>query len=288
MIHILVPFDFSKEATYALGFATKLSTTYVNLHISLVHVVEYPLNATVGTLGGGLDLLSDYQSQVFFQELIEQRKKDLARISDQFSSPRYTMDALIQVGNMFREISSVIAEKKPDLIVMGSSGTSGWEEFWIGSNAEKIVRHATCPVLTIKGETDPNQLKKVVFASNFQELDSLVASRIKNMQQIFDAVFYFVFVNTPGDFKTSREASSLLEKFIHEFKFQDIPTQIYNSLSEEAGILEFADDIEADLIAMTTHGRTGILHLLTGSIAEDVVNHSKRPVWTLKTPSLKA
>jgi nucleotide-binding universal stress UspA family protein len=66
-----------------------------------------------------------------------------------------------------------------------------------------------------------------------------------------------------------------------------VHTEIYNSLSEDAGILEFADDIGADLIAMATHGRTGMLHLLTGSIAEDVVNHSKRPVWTLKTTPQK-
>lgn len=288
MIHILVPIDFSKEANHALLFASKLSTTYAKIHITLLHVVEYPLNANVGTLGGGLDPLSDYQSQVFFKDLIEQRKEDLDRMVDRFSSSRYSIDALIQIGNIFREISTVITEKKPDLIVMGSSGTSGWEEFWIGSNTEKIVRHAPCPVITIKGETDPEKLKKVVFASTFEDLDIVVAARIKNMQQVFDPEFYFVFVNTPGDFKTSREAFSLLEKFIHKFKFQNIHTQIYNSLSEESGILEFADDIGADLIAMTTHGRTGILHLLTGSITEDVVNHSKRPVWTLKTPSSKA
>jgi nucleotide-binding universal stress UspA family protein len=288
MIHILVPFDFSKEATHALDFASKLSNTYVKLHITLIHVVEYPLNASVGTLGGGIDPLSDYQSQVFFKELTDQRKKDLDRMVAKLNSSRYSMEALVHVGNIFREISTVIAEKNPDLIVMGSSGTSGWEEFWIGSNSEKIVRNAPCPVITIKGETDPNQLKKVVFASTFQELDPLVAARIKNMQQVFDAEFYFVFINTPGNFKTSREAFLLLEKFIHKFKFQNIHTQIYNSLSEESGILEFADDIGADLIAMTTHGRTGILHLLTGSIAEDVVNHSKRPVWTLKTAHSKA
>lgn len=288
MIHILVPFDFSKEASHALDFASKLSNTYVKLHITLLHVVEYPLNANVGTLGGGIDPLSDYQSQVFFKELTNQRKEDLDRIVDKLRSERYSLDAMVQVGNIYREISSVIAEKKPDLLVMGSSGTSGWEEFWIGSNAEKIVRHAPCPVITIKEDTDPSQLKKVVFASSFQDLEADVAARIKNMQHIFDAEFYFVFINTPGNFKTSREAFSQLEKFIHKFKFKDIHTHIYNSHSEESGILEFADDIGADLIAMTTHGRTGILHLLTGSIAEDVVNHSRRPVWTLKTPSSKA
>ena len=90
-------------------------------------------------------------------------------------------------------------------------------------------------------------------------------------------------INAPGNFTTIRVAQHRLHKFIQQFKFEQVRTEIYNSLSEEAGILVFADDIGADLIAMATHGRTGIiLHILTGSIAEDVVNLSKRPVWTLR------
>ena len=90
----------------------------------------------------------------------------------------------MQSTSFFREISTAIADKKPDLLVMGSSGTSGWEEFWIGSTTEKMVRNAPCPVITIKGETDPSQLKKVVFAASFDELDVALAARIKNMQQV--------------------------------------------------------------------------------------------------------
>jgi nucleotide-binding universal stress UspA family protein len=287
MIHILVPYDFSKMAIHAFDFATKLSTTYSKLHITLIHVVEFPLNANVGYMGGGIDPLSDYQNQVYFRELLELRKKELDQLKKKYTSPKYHLDAVVTVGNVFREITTVITDKKPDLVVMGSSGTSGWEEFWIGSTTEKIVRTAPCPVITIKGETDPSQLKKVVFASSFDELDVDLAARIKNMQQVFDAQFYFVSINTPGNFITSREAQHRLDKFIHRYKFVQVHTEIYNSLSEDAGILEFADDIGADLIAMATHGRTGMLHLLTGSIAEDVVNHSKRPVWTLKTTPQK-
>ena len=287
MIHILVPYDFSKMAIHAFDFATKLSTTYSKLHITLIHVVELPLNANVGYMGGGIDPLSDYQNQVYFRELLEQRKKELDQLKKKYTSPKYHLDAVVTVGNVFREITTVITDKKPDLVVMGSSGTSGWEEFWIGSTTEKIVRTAPCPVITIKGETDPSQLKKVVFASSFDELDVDLAARIKNMQQVFDAQFYFVSINTLGNFITSRVAQHRLDKFIHRYKFVQVHTEIYNSLSEDAGILEFADDIGADLIAMATHGRTGMLHLLTGSIAEDVVNHSKRPVWTLKTTPQK-
>lgn len=250
-------------------------------------MVELPLNTNVGTIGGGIDPLSDVQNQVYFRELIEQRKIELEQLKTKFSSPSYHLDTMVQVGNVIREISTAIRDKKPDLLVMGSSGTSGWEKFWIGSTTEKMVRNAPCPVITIKGETDPSQLKKVVFAASFDELDVALAARIKNMQQVFNAQFFFVSINTPGNFLTSRTAQHKLDKFIHRFKFEQVQTEIYNSLSEEAGILEFADDIGADLIAMATHGRTGILHLLTGSIAEDVVNHSKRPVWTLKTTAQK-
>ena len=85
-------------------------------------------------------------------------------------------------------------------------------------------------------------------------------------------------IDAPGKFTTTRAAQHRLNKFIQQFKFEQVPTEICNSLSEEAGILEFADDIGADLIAMSTHGGIGILHLLTGSISEHVVNHSKRNV----------
>lgn len=84
MIHILVLFDFSQIATHALKFATKLSATYSKLHIMLIHVVELPLNANVGTMGGGIDPLSDYQNQVYFRELIELRKKEMDQLKTKF------------------------------------------------------------------------------------------------------------------------------------------------------------------------------------------------------------
>jgi nucleotide-binding universal stress UspA family protein len=92
-----------------------------------------------------------------------------------------------------------------------------------------------------------------------------------------------VVVNTPGNFETSRESIKRIKEFSAKYDFNNVTAEIYNSSSEESGIIEFAEDVKANLIAMTTHGRTGFLHLITGSIAEDVVNHAVRPVWTLRT-----
>ena len=88
-------------------------------------------------------------------------------------------------------------------------------------------------------------------------------------------------VNTPNNFERDKVSQELMQKFVDHYQVEDYTMNVYNELSEEDGILHFAADNEADMIALTTHGRTGLMHLLSGSIAEDIVNHAKRPVWTL-------
>ncbi|GMQ24071.1 universal stress protein [Algoriphagus sp. oki45] len=282
MIKVLVPFDFSETANFAFEFAISLAENYNQLEINLLHVVETPVATGMGTMGGGLDAIPDFENQVFFMELIKTRKIQFKEIEEKHKNSSINLKTNLVIGNVYRNIVDVIQEKNPDLVIMGSKGSSGLEEVLIGSNTEKVVRTAACPVITIKSETHVNNMKKVVFASDFRDSDDEVASRIRRMQTLFDAQFYFVLVNTPGNFETTRESFARIKTYVQKHKLENIKAEIYNSLSEETGILEFADDIDADLIAMTTHGRTGFLHLITGSIAEDVVNHSKRPVWTFK------
>lgn len=283
MISVFVPFDFSTTATHALNFATSLVNNYSKLEITVFHVIEMPMTRGMGTMGGGMDPIPDFENQVFFMELVETRKKQLQELEQSYAEASFDLNTKLILGNAFKGISDAINEGKPDLVVMGSKGASGLEEIIIGSNTEKIVRTSPCPVITIKGETTVKDMKKVVFASDFRDSDDEVAGRIKRIQSLFDAQFYFVIVSTPGNFETTRDSMARIRTFVQKHQFENIKAEIYNSLSEEAGIIEFADDIDADMIAMTTHGRTGLLHLITGSIAEDVVNHSKRPVWTLKT-----
>lgn len=283
MIRILVPYDFSESAQNALDFAIGLTKNYPKMEILVLHIIETPLSTGIGAMGGGLDPIPDFESQVFFVELMESRKAQFEKLKNDYASEPFELVTKIEIGNIYRGISENIHKSQIDLVVMGSRGSSGLDEVLIGSNTEKVVRTATCPVITIKEKTDVSQLKKVVFASDFKESDQEVAGRFKKMQSMFDAEFYFVYINTPGNFETSRESMNRIRKFVQTHKFEHVKAEIYNSISEEEGILQFAEDIQADMIAITTHGRSGFLHLITGSIAEDVVNHSKRPVWTFKS-----
>ncbi|MFN3760298.1 MAG: universal stress protein [Algoriphagus aquaeductus] len=283
MISVFVPYDFSETANHALNFSLGLAGNYPKIAITVFHVIEVPVATGMSTMGGGIDPTPDFENQIFFMELIETRKKQLKELEEKYKGSSFEFSTKLILGNVFKGLSEAIVEAKPDLVVMGSKGASGLEEVIIGSNTEKIVRTAPCPVITIKDATEVNAMKKIVFASDFRDSDDAVASRIKRIQSVFQADFYFVVINTPGNFETTRDSMSRIRTFVQKHKFENIKAEIYNSLSEESGIIEFADDINADLIAMTTHGRTGLLHLITGSIAEDVVNHSKRPVWTFKT-----
>jgi len=281
MIKVLVPYDFSEQAQNALNFTIGLAEKLDDIHIEVLNVLEVPYVSSIGTMGGG-EAMPEMENQIFFIQLMERRKTQIAELKEKYSGRNFTFQAKLKLGNAFKSISESILEENPDVVIMGSKGSSGLEEVLIGSNTEKIVRTATCPVITIKSATDSNKFKKVVFASDFKEDEDEIARRMKNLKSLFNADLYFVVVNTPANFETTRDSIKRIGMFVKKYGFEGVKAEIYNSLSEESGIIEFAEDIDADLIAMATKGRTGLLHLITGSIAEDVVNHSKRPVWTLK------
>ena len=81
---------------------------------------------------------------------------------------------------------------------------------------------------------------------------------------------------------TDREVKRSMDAYIAAHELENYTTNTYDDVAEEDGIVAFAEDRNMDMIAIATHGRTGFLHLLSGSVAEDVVNHSRRPVWTFK------
>jgi nucleotide-binding universal stress UspA family protein len=278
---ILVPYDFSKEANYAFEFAIELAKRTKN-KLMLLHIIELPSPQSFSTIGE-VGAFNSGSTQVFMIELVEKRKQQMAALEEEFKDEAFKFETKIVFGNPFAGISKEIVDAKADIVIMGSKGSSGMEEVLVGSNTEKVVRHATCPVITIKGPVSVDNISKVVFASNFEGISSEVIDRLKAAVNTIDAEIHLVKINTPSMFESTRTSLEKMKSFVEDFEIEATSMQVYNSTSEEEGILEFADDINADMIAMSTHGRTGFLHLLSGSIAEDVVNAAQRPVWTMKS-----
>ena len=215
-------------------------------------------------------------------DLVNKRKEQFKKLEEAHSGKAYNFSTTLSFGNPYAGISGEITDLEADLVIMGSKGSSGLEEILIGSNTEKVVRHSACPVITVKGQISSTSIKKIVFASDFSENSKKVIKKLKVLQELLGAEIRLVKINTPNSFEKSVASMNKISAFIKANNLENAGIDIFNADSEEEGINEFADFIEADLIAMSTHGRTGFLHLLGGSIAEDVVNSSKKPVWTMK------
>jgi len=186
----------------------------------------------------------------------------------------------IQLGNAFSTVIDQITEEKVDLLVVGTQGIDGINDYFVGSNAEKIVRHASCPVITIHEKSEIEPIENIVFASGFMDLDESFIEKVKELQHVLQAQLKIVKINTPASFTSTRHDQKQMDDFVERFGIENYTTAIYNYKNEEDGITLYAEDVGADMIAIGTNQRKGIGHFFAGSIAEDVVNNSTVPVWT--------
>ncbi|WP_319800033.1 universal stress protein [Flavobacterium sp. N1718] len=165
---------------------------------------------------------------------------------------------------------------------MGSHGASGYKELFIGSNAEKIVRTSEVPVLVIKNEIPEFRVHNMVFASDFSAEIRKPFTQLLALAKGFGAKLHLVMINTPNSFKPTHVAERIMTEFLDGFEVGEHSRHIYNDINVEKGIINFANTMNADLVGMCTHGRTGFAHFFNGSISEDLVNHTVRPVVTFK------
>jgi nucleotide-binding universal stress UspA family protein len=119
-----------------------------------------------------------------------------------------------------------------------------------------------------------------VYATGVSQQEEVFSKIVKRTQQLYNSTVHLVRINTPADFQKDHLSKDALEKFAKRVQLKNYTINVYNDHSVEEGIVRFAEQANADLIAMATHGRTGFAHVLAGSIAEDVAAHARRPVLT--------
>ena len=285
MKKILVPTDFSEQAGYALDFAYQIALKST-AEIILINVVDYPGLSSVW--GGGMNVIGgaepplDNLDESFINNLLNRSKEEIRTMTRRLDPGSVKIKQVVEVGNPYFVITEKIEQENVNLVIMGTKGATGLEEVLIGSNTERVVRHAKCPVITIKKKRDYTKIHNIAFASNFEGDQAHVVEELFKLQDIFKAKLHLVKINTPNNFETNRTIFKEMKTFVEKYNISNYSLNVYNDYIEEDGIIYFCEDIGADMIALATHGRTGLMHLLSGSIAEDIVNHAKRPVWTCK------
>lgn len=277
MKKILVPVDFSHHSEYALKVAATIAKKQ-NAEIVALHMMG--LSDAIVTR----DESKEVFEAMYYMKLAEKR---FAEFLDKDYLEGIKVTDAVHNYKIFSELNDVAREFDADLIVMGSHGSTGFKEVFVGSNTEKVVRTSEIPVLVVKHRAENFNPKLGVFACDF--LESSIAPYLR-AQKLFDTLgikMQLLYVNLAGDFRSTREIEERILNFLKQAAepnpLETLNTVVqYNEYSVEAGIFGYSNVSNADLIALPTHGRQGLAHFFAGSIGEDVVNHSDIPVMTFK------
>ncbi|MEO1032308.1 universal stress protein [Winogradskyella sp.] len=276
MKKIIVPIDFSEHSEFALEAAANLAQKYGS-ELIVLHMLELSNAILIA------DENSINEEAVFYLKLAEQK---FEAFLDKPYLDGIKITPIVKHFKVWSEVNEVANKHDANLIVMGSHGASGVKEVLVGSNTEKVVRHADVPVLVIKHNPILLDFENGVFASDFSEeaITPYLNARITFKK--LGAKMHLVYVNAPdGNFKSSTEIDKLVSLFLKKAD-GDLDNldnvNVVSDYSIEKGILNFANTIGADLIAVATHGRKGLAHFFEGSISEDIANHSTLPVMTFK------
>jgi nucleotide-binding universal stress UspA family protein len=275
MKRILVPIDFSVQAEYAAKVAVKIAKR-TNSKIYLLHMLELPTGVIDPSSFGAS---TNTPTALLFLKRAYEKFEDFKKLP---FFEGVEMEDSVLFHKAYDGIIDESEKNEVDLIVMGSKGTSGLEEMLVGSNTEKVVRNSKIPVLVIKNDENNFKIDNIVFASNFHLDAKVTFQRILDFTSIFNAQLHLLKINTIHNFETTKQSSDAIRAFINDFDLDNYTLNIYNDISVEAGVLNFAKVIDADIILLNTHGRRGLAHLFAGSIGEDLANHAKLPVLTFK------
>ena len=274
MKKILVPVDFSKPSEYAARIATKIAKK-IGAVIYLIHLIEIP--SGVVDMGAS-SKFSIPESMLYLRKT----KEKIVAFKEKNFPQDLKIEYFIKINTPFEGIRKCAHKIDADLIVMGSKGHSEFEEIMIGSNTEKVVRTSTVPVIIIKKDDKNFKLKNLVFASNFKKDDKAVFNKFIGFANQFKSKIHLLKINTPSNFESSREATKKIKRFIKRYELPKYSINIYNDTSVEKGILNFSKDNNSDLIALCTHGRSGLSHLFSPSVSKKLSKFAAIPILTIK------
>ena len=293
---ILVTTDFSDGSRagvrYAITLVEKLNATVV-----LLHVVEPPAR------------MAGMESVVLARTDAEDAglaRAQLANLAKSEVGSAVTVTTSVRTGKPFHEITTAAREGAADLIVIATHGHTGVERALLGSTAERVVRHAPCPVLIVPtrqlpkraGKTRPFKLKKILVPIDFSTIskDALPYAVLLAGHFGAELVLLHIVEKFPIDYLLGgelahqttvpmlKQAEVDLERMAGELtKGTGVKTTVVIRDGKPfAEICDAAKTGDTDLIVLTTHGYTGLKHVWLGSTAERVVRHAPCPVLVVR------
>jgi nucleotide-binding universal stress UspA family protein len=279
--NILTPTDFSETALLAIehsAFMARLSRATLHLlHVVKVAEFTYALNSA-----------DEPGNEI--QEMEKFSLKKLGAIADQLKHKyAININTIVSKGNPSEEIEAAVLNYHIDLVVMGTHGASGFNEYFIGSNAHKTIKRCTCPVLTVQVGSKKLGFNDIVLPveNTFHSLEKV--NKTIDLAKLYGAKIHILGVQHSQEEIAVKQFNIMIENIekviLHANLLFDKTVVNGDNLAEQT--LKFAQKQGADLIVVLTDHESELNDSLFGTLAKQMVNHSKIPVLSIKPKEVK-
>ena len=277
---ILVPHDFGDTSNRAMKHATALARMFGAV-LDVLHVSQ-----RTGTIPTEFpfELSPDIEAAVR-ERLHEITSHDKARPN---------LDVHVRVGTPHEEIIAFAKAQQTDLIVMGTHGRGVLAHAVMGSVAERVVRSAPCPVLTVRNPPREFDVPNILVATDFGAASDTALTYGRTLAQTLGGrldllhvtgnPFLQAMVADPHSLEAA--AQRQLRERLTETDCLTLRANAVLDVSDDpaAAIVDYAKRARTDFIVIGTHGRQSMERLLIGSVAEHVVRNASCPVLTVRHP----
>ena len=274
---LLVPTDFSVFANSAISIAMDIAKSR-NASVHLMHCSEELPSGWENWPLREQDL--DSSASNLFQEIQTKLKNTCAHFDENISCT-YS----IRTGKLYEAVSEVCASEGIDLIVMGTHGVSGKQEYFVGSNTQKVIRKVHTNVLIVKDTHKAIQFDEVLFATGLSISDRDTFRRFLDFIEPFKPKeIHILSIDTPGFFN---QPTIVMQEGLKDFVaigenagFK-CTSHFSRDFTVEAGIRHFGGKIGIDLVAISNHERHPLRRTFRGSTVELLANHAEVPVLSM-------
>jgi nucleotide-binding universal stress UspA family protein len=274
MKKILFPTDFSEVANNAFVHALHFAKV-VNAELVLLHTFELPIVDNQFIPDSYYNIFDSVQLAQF--DMFKDEIPKLRELAKKHHLENIKLSHKLMDGDLIYTIKKAVSEEKIDFIVMGTSGATGWESFFIGSNTGSVVTAVDVPVLSVPIEAQFAKIETIGFTTRFRDKDKKALKQVIAIARKTHASVKCLYV------KTSK--SDVSEETVNQWKtdFENEPVQfsIINSDLVKETILDFVSHKNIDILAMITHKRNFFSELFNPSLTQKLSNISIVPVLAM-------
>lgn len=274
MKKILFPTDFSEVASnafiHALEFAKIVQGELVLLHTFELPVYDnqfFPENYNVV-----FDSLQLSEFDMFKDEIPKLRMIAEERKLDNIKMTHRLMD-----GNLIYNMKRAIKEEKIDFVVMGTSGASGWEAFFLGSNTGSVISAIDVPVMSVPLEATFKKVETIGFTTRYRAKDKKALKDVLDIAKKMKAKVRCLYVKTSN----SDVPEVTMKHWEKEFEGEPVIFSVIPSDDVKSTIIDFVLFKDIDLLAMMTYKRNFFVELFKPSLTQKFANDFDIPILAM-------